>query len=356
MKRTTWLALMLLIIFVALFMFSRQVITKDGSSQSIKIGAVLPLTGPVAGLGESMRRGYEWKTEELKKEGKNVQLLIEDSRSNAKDAVTGFIKLADVEKVPVVFTTMSAVAMTLRPVAEQRSVLLWADAAHPQLTKNARFVLRHSNTSDKDADVLASKVIELDKKKTAILYQNDDWGQAASKLLSDRLAISGNKAIAEAIDNRSGDFRGSLTKMIGEKIDSIVTIVAGPPSGIIIRQARELGFRGDIVSSVGIILTPDAQRMAGDHLKETYYQTYAENEAFANDYRKRFNEEPASFTHIAYTDIEMLMSAIDQIGTADPLQVVRYIKGLKSFKGKYEEVEITSDGDIIVPTVVKQWK
>ncbi len=50
------------------------------------------------------------------------------------------------------------------------------------------------------------------------------------------------------------------------------------------------------------------------------------------------------------------MSAIDQTGTADPLQIVRYIKGLGSFKGKYEQIEITSDGDIIVPTVVKQWK
>lgn len=349
------MSVILLVILAALFILARGTATKEGTSQTIKIGAVLPITGHVAGLGESLRRGYEWKTEELNKEGKNVRLLVEDSKSNAKDAVTGFLKLADVEKVPVVFTTMSAVAMILRPVAEQRSVLLWAAAAHPLLTKNAKFVLRHSNTSDKDAEVLGNKVIELNKKRTAILYQNDDWGQTASRLLAEKLSLSDNEAISEPIDNKSGDFRGQLTKLIGQKIDSIVTIVAGPPSGIIIKQARELGFKGDIISSVGIILTPDAQKMAGDHLKGTYYQTYDDNQAFADDYRKRFNEEPVSFTHVAYTDIEMLMSAIGETGTADPLQVVRYIKGLKTFRGKYETVEITPDGDIIVPTVVKQW-
>ncbi|MCX6716093.1 MAG: ABC transporter substrate-binding protein [Candidatus Taylorbacteria bacterium] len=356
MKQTTWLALTLLVIFAVLFGLARRNTVKDLSTQPIKIGAVLPLTGPVAGLGEALKLGYTWKIEELNKEGKITSFYLEDSKSNAKDAVTAFLKLADVEKVPIIFTTMSAVSMTLRPIAEQRSVLLWADAAHPLLTRDTRFVLRHSNTSNKDAEVLANKVIELAGKKTGVLYQNDDWGVAASELLSGNLSAVGNKAVLEPIDNKSADFRILLTKLISQKIDSLVTIVAGPPSGIIIKQARELGFKGNIVSSVGIILTPDAQNLAGSYLKGTYYQTYDENPLFASDYRARFNAPPAAFTHVGYTDMELLMDAIEQTGTVDPTQIVRYIKGLKSFKGKYETVEITPEGDIIVPTIVKQWQ
>mgnify|MGYP001563568752 FL=1 len=343
-------------IFSVLFVYARKNAIKEGGSEPLRLGAILPLSGPVAGLGEALKQGYAWKLEELNKEGKLVTFHLEDSRSNAKDAVTAFIRLADIEKVPIIFSTMSGVSMSLKPVSEQRSVLLWADAAHPLLTQDARLVLRHSNTSDRDAAVIGNKVIELQKKKTAIMYQNDDWGVAAAKLLGAKLADAGNKAIFQPVNNTDSDFRVILSKTIAEKADSITTIVAGPPSGIIIKQARELGFKGDIISSVGIVLTPDAQKIAGKHLKGTYYQTYVQSPAFESDYRARFNSEPMAFTQVAYTDIEILMNAIEQTGTHDPLQIARYVKGLKSFKGKYESVEITSDGDIIVPTVVKKWE
>lgn len=356
MKQTTWLTIVLLVIFVVLFGFARMNTVKDVSSQPIRIGAILPLSGAGAGLGEALQLGYAWKISELTNEGRNIFFHLQDSRSNAKDAVSAFIKLTDVDKVPIVFTTMSATSMTLRPIAEQRSVLLWADAAHPDLTRDSRFVLRHSNTSDKDAEVLGQKVIELGARKTGIIYQNDDWGTVASKFLADKLAAAGNKTVAEPIDNKSADFRVLLSKLFAQKIDSLVTITVGAPAGIIVRQARELGFKGNIVSSVGIILTPEAQASAGKYLKGTYYQTYADNPAFTADYKARFGVEPAVFTLVGYTDMELLMNAIEQTGTIDPLQIVRYVKGLGSFKGKYETVEITPNGDIIVPTVVKMWE
>lgn len=356
MKRTTVLAVLLLAIFAVLFVYARKNAIKEGGSEPLRIGAILPLSGPVAGLGEALKQGYAWKLEELSKEGKPTAFYLEDSKSNAKDAVTAFVRLADIEKVPIIFSTMSNVSMSLKPVSEQRSVLLWADAAHPLLTQDARLVLRHSNTSDRDASVIGSKMIELKKKKTAIMYQNDDWGVAAAKLLGLKLEAAGNEPIFQPVNNTDADFRVALAKAIAAKADSIATIVAGPPSGIIIKQARELGFKGDIISSVGIVLTPDAQKLAGKHLKGTYYQTYDQSPAFESDYRARFGSEPMAFTQVAYTDIEILMSAVEQTGTHDPLQIARYVKGLRSFKGRYESVEITPEGDIIVPTVVKKWE
>lgn len=345
----------LVVIFVLLITMASRTADRTTSSGPIRLGAVIPLTGPVAGLGDALRKGYEWKVEELNKQGKNVTITIEDSKSDAKDAVTAWNKLVGVNSIPIVFSTMSSVGMALKPLAEQTSTLLWADAAHPNLTRGSKFTLRHSNISDKDAQVIGDKVIELKRTKTGILFQNDDWGTAASKALSELLAHNEIIAVSDGVDNRSGDLRSSISRLMAAKVDCIVTIVAGPASGIIIKQARELGFKGDIISSVGIVLTPDAQQLAGTYLKGTYYQSYVDSSEFAADYRARFSSEPQSFTHVAYTDIEILMNAIDQTGTVDPLQIARYVKGLRTFKGKYETVDITADGDIIVPTVIKQF-
>lgn len=355
MKQTAWLTIALLVIFAVLFGFARKFSVKETSSGPLRVGAVLPLSGPVAGLGEAMRAGYTWKIEELNRQNRLVAFYLQDSQSNPKDATSAFLKLVDVEKVPIIFTTMSSVSMALKPIAEDRSALLWADAAHPDITTDSKFVLRHSNIAGKDAEVIGSKALELGAKTVGLLYQNDDWGTAATKALTQVLGKGGVPVIADAVDLKSSDLRPQLTKLIKQNADTLVTVVAGAPAGLIIKQARELGFRGNIISSVGIVLTPDAQKLAGPHLYGTYYQTYDANSSFEADYRTRFSAKPAAFTHVAYTDMEILIAAIDATGTVDPVQIARYVKALRTFKGKYETVEITSDGDIIVPTVIKKF-
>ena len=65
----------------------------NNKQEVVRIGAVLPMTGPVAYLGQVLKEGHEWKIEELKNEGFNIDYIVEDSQSNPKEAVNAFNNL-----------------------------------------------------------------------------------------------------------------------------------------------------------------------------------------------------------------------------------------------------------------------
>lgn len=325
------------------------------TTSAVRIGAILPLTGPASAIGEGMRETLEWKLDELKAEGKDIEFLIEDSQSDPKQAVTAFKSIVEIKNTEIVFTVLSSVGLALKPLAEEKQILLWADITHPETTKNSQFVLRHANTVEKDSFLLVEHIKNKSFSKISIIHQQDDWGQAMSDEILGLLKQSNIEAENIAIDHKESDFRTPLFKAIQKKSEAIIFIAVGPAAGLLIKQAKELNFEGAVYSSVGFILTPDAQKIAGDFAKGTFYTTYLSNEEFDKDYRARFGKQPSISGFVSYTDIELLFYAIDQIQSTEPEHIIKFVKSLKEFKGKYETVTISSSGDITVPTVIRVW-
>ena len=328
----------------------------NNKQEVVRIGAVLPMTGPVAYLGQVLKEGHEWKIEELKNEGFNIDYIVEDSQSNPKEAVNAFNNLVNFKDVTIVITSLSSVSMSLKPLTEEKEILLWSVAAHPEITENSEFVLRHSNIAPDDARVLAEAMNKNDFQSVGILYQQDDWGILLKDKLKNRLSDEDKKVYSEPIDHTASDFRTQINKIMINEPDILLFLAAGPSSALLVKQAREMNYNGLIYSSVGLILTPNAADLAGDALIGTYYQTYEVNEKFNSDYQKRFSKEPSVFGYVGYTDIELIAYAIQETDSTDSREIVDFIKDLKSFKGKYEELEISEQGDMIVPSVVKLWE
>ena len=70
----------LVLISVAfLVILSGGCVKKDG--KEIKIGAILPLTGDLAFLGEEIRKGIDIAVEEVRQEGLSLKVFYEDDQS-----------------------------------------------------------------------------------------------------------------------------------------------------------------------------------------------------------------------------------------------------------------------------------
>jgi len=355
LNRSQSLGIVLVVIAVIFSFFIIYNNLKEGESEVIRIGGVIPLTGPGAGIGESLRQGLEWKIEELRNEGYDIEFIMEDSQSDPKQAATAFKSLVEVRDVDIVFTILSSISLTLKPMAEQSEVLLWSDATHPDITKDTNYVLRHSDPAENDAKIMADYIKEKDYKKVGILYQLDDWGSISNEKLVFFLEKENMEVFSDSIDHKASDFRTQITKMKANDPDAIVFIAFGPAAGLLVKQTKELEYDGGLYSSLGLILTPDAITIAENYLEDTYYQTYVDKPGFVLDYTKKFNEPPSALGFVGYTDIELLVYAIEQTGSSEPEDIIEFIKNLKEFQGKYEHVEITPQGDIVVETMVKEW-
>ena len=77
----------------------------SGDGDSIKIGANLELTGNVASYGTGIANGLELALEEINKDGidgKNLELIKYDNKSEAAEATNGALKLMNQDGVSMI--------------------------------------------------------------------------------------------------------------------------------------------------------------------------------------------------------------------------------------------------------------
>jgi branched-chain amino acid transport system substrate-binding protein len=341
------------IIVILLIITIFQVKTRD---TSIKVGAVLPLTGQGSGVAEILKGGYEFKTQELRESGANIETLFGDSSSDPKQALSAYNELVSIKGAKVIFTGTSLESMVILPLVEKnKNAILWADATHPDLTKNTTNVLRHASTAQDGASVISDIIIKNNNKKIGIIYQQDDWGNVFNELLKEKLTKNNIEVVSEQIDNKGADFRTQITRIKSAGVDGIVYGVYGPAAGVAIKQTRELGYSGELYAGVGFGLTPDAQKIAGKYADGLYYQEYPMNKKYSEDYQAKYGKPGSPLGYVAYTDLEILMYAIKNTGSTDPNVLVNFIKKMGTFEGKYETVKIQENGDIVIPTTMKVW-
>ena len=101
MKRTgTFLLVLVLLIGFTI----GSAATKAVAEETVKIGALLDFTGPIAALGPLFKNGIVYALEEVDYTvgGKKVELIVEDTASDPTVALEKAKKLVDRDKVRVI--------------------------------------------------------------------------------------------------------------------------------------------------------------------------------------------------------------------------------------------------------------
>lgn len=247
-----WLPIVVVIILaVAVVGLSRQQKTKI-SKETIKIGAVLPLTGAIAlSGGEQCRAGAMVAIEDINNSGGiNNQLLelkIEDSKSNNNDGATAFNSLLDAYNPVAMLSLGSALSKTLSPMAEQNKIPLLATiTADPKLTGTNNFTFRYYPTAEQEIPAIVKIAKDKNIKKFAVLNLNDDFGQAMLNALKNSFD---GVVISESFNISDTDFKTQLTKIKYENPDGLLVVGFANHTITAIKQAKELGINSTLFSS-----------------------------------------------------------------------------------------------------------
>ena len=102
--------------------------SSSSSGDTIKIGYVSPLTGDAATYGEPMYKAAQLAVDEINNnggiDGKNIELIPEDSKCVGKDALSAVQKLISIDKVKFIsgFTCAEDV-LTSASVIEKNKVI-----------------------------------------------------------------------------------------------------------------------------------------------------------------------------------------------------------------------------------------
>lgn len=276
------------------------------SGEAHKIGFLMPLTGGSGKLGQMMMEGSRLAVEEVNAAsgagGRPVELIPEDSQALAKQAISGFKRLADYHDAEVIFTGWTAVVSAIAPLAEQsKTMLISASTASPAVRGISPYFQSTWMYDDETVKlILPYAKDKLNVNKLAVLTVVSDLGTALAKSVRQEWERMGGAIAAEEVHQHAeGNFRPILLKLVSSKPDAVyLTSSNGKQLAQIVRQARELGYKG-IFLSYGAFEDPEVLAL-GAQADGCYYTSPAFNASsddpatrkFVDAFQKKYSRTP----------------------------------------------------------------
>ena len=293
------------------------------------IGAMDALTGVAESYGNPLQQAKLLAVEEINAaggiDGRELQIIFEDSKCAAQDAITAYNKLTDVDGVKIILgTTCSGAMLGAAPLAEEEGVvMLSASATSPDIASAGEYIFRTA-INDLQLGVDTGNTLWADGVRNVVtITESTDYAEGARRTSVAQFEKLGGSVIAsENYSSDALDFRTQLTKLINAKPDAILLSAQGEVSGgTIIKQARELQYLGPIYSEI-VPTAPDALSIAADAatgLKAIVPNPNLNTSAgrdFLEAYKERFGVVAPLpwFMGSAYDDVHIAAECIGQTG------------------------------------------
>jgi branched-chain amino acid transport system substrate-binding protein len=336
--------------------------------ETTQIGVILPLTGELASFGKTVLNGVQLAVDDYNNEENNspkVSLVIEDSKATPNVAVNAFNKLIDVDHVKIVIGDLtSGATLAMAPIAQKNKIILISPtASNPALSHSGEYFFRVWPSDNYSGFVAANySYKELEKRKAAIIYINNDYGYGLKEVFDSTFTtMGGSVLISEAYSQDRTDFKNILVKIKNMGADLIY--VPGHPYGIayVAKQSIEIGLKVALMSDVA---AEDKEfiPLAGNAAKGLYFVTPAFNinstdssvANFVSRYKEKYSEVPDVHAVKGYESMEIILSAVKQNHqSVDAIKV--FLKGGK-FHVVGEKLDFDKNGDVKSDMTIKQYQ
>jgi branched-chain amino acid transport system substrate-binding protein len=245
----------------------------------VKIGVIQPLSGPVAASGNYVRMGAEIARDWLNAKGgvlgRKVELIIEDNKSDPKEAASAAEKLIVRDKVPAIMGAWgSSMTLAAMPKLEEYGVPMVVETSSAaSVTKRGNpWIFRISPPSEMEALGLEQYVEKLGVKQADFLAVNTDWGRGAVTAFGDMLKKKGaGVGAAEFMDQAATDMNAQITKIKGTGGDTLFLTTAVEQITLVLKQAQEQRLTRKIVTTGGSSSPTQLIKQAGAAAEGTYH-------------------------------------------------------------------------------------
>jgi len=320
--------------------------------KKIKMASINAFTGKAAAWGFSQDRGVKMAAEKVNgaggiKIGKDThmwEIRSYDSRFIPAEAVS-CLKRAIADGCTFMCVLGGAVTFPLIPMTNSNKIVTLAALAGGANYTNANnpYLFRTMPSADLLLSIEGIKLYKkLRVKRLATLMADNVTGYSDSKTLKDALKVQGMSDILvaeEFVAIDTSDFTPVLTRVLAKNPD-LIEGGAWPAAslGLVIKQARELGYRGYFTNLTGapemeaLIETGGVQNIEGLFLARLWPPDQLPTKEFQkywNEYQSRFKESPGANSWEGYVAFEFLSGAIQKAETLNPDKIVDVMRDFK---------------------------
>lgn len=324
----------------------------------VKIGLNYPETGPYAKQGLDQKRAAELAVEEINAAGgilgKKVQLVLRDTKSNAKIARGNAAELYDGEGVPMILGgSSSAVAIATGEVALLKDRLFFATLSYSTETTGEyghRHIFRECFDAYFAGKVMANYLNKNFKgRKYFYITANYTWGWTTESVLRSFTDTKDMVKYPEILTELGAkDFKAALLQAKASGAEVLVLSLFGRDMEIAVKQADEMGLKNRMQIIVPQ-MNEDMAQGAGPEAMEgiigatpwmwsvPFTYNYPRGIAFVKKFEERFNRYPTTSGASAYVILHEYKAAVEQAKTFNTKAVITALEGRKYIGLKDEQ-------------------
>lgn len=292
------------------------------TSKTYTFGALLPLTGFAAEIGQEQSQGMQAGVDAVNARGGvagwTLKAIPLDHKGTAAGGVQAFNQLVNLEKVPYALMGFAAVILATYPMAVQNQVLVLNIGGISTNLLDKPWLYNNQLIGEPLNVPLAQYAREHGIRTAAILVGEDPLGRDNSAIFNTAFTKRGGTIVAsETFPIGATDFSAQLAKIRTANPDAIFNIVAGDTQGLIVKQARAAGFKG-VFLGLG---QPNLYQLAGDAAQGFISAGLAEDWRSSNrnvrqlytSYESKFGKQPSWIGGTVYEGVLLLAKLIDNV-------------------------------------------
>lgn len=326
--------------------------------KSIKIGAVLPLTGEGSVYGQPVKKGVELAFEQLQAGDTftvPLELDVRDSESNPEKAKQLAEQLYDEGALAVIGGVITPEALEMVSIADKyNQVLISPSASSPELTGISKNFYRVFPSDAREGATMGNFATQkLKAESVVILAKEHPYARGIQQQFREQFEHFGGKVL-ELIEFPSvpSDLTGLVERVMTLEPDAVYLAAYAPDLAKMIVGLRDLGYKGTIFTTSAFaapeIIEQVGKPAEGVFLTQAAFDSDSENpkvQAFVGPFREKYGVNPDLYAVHGY-DSMMVLAEAAKSGDFMPSEFWSKIRSLRDFEGATGTVQFDERGDV----------
>ena len=307
----------------------------SNKSNDLEIGVIGTLTGIGSFFGQQEVRGLEIAKEIINSEGgvngRNIELIVEDSQTKNELTVSAFNKLSNLDGVKfIVGDSWNSNSGALVPLLEDKVLAISPTAALSSLTKDDLFFRTVPSIKDMSY-YLANYAYDNNIETVGIVSCTFSFCTEHADYFTEEFErLGGDVVETQIIQLGQEDVKTELTKIQKKNPQAVFIPISSTGMVNPLKQIKEFGMDVTILGGFGTesgALTKDYADISEGIIYPYFYDleiSTLEGTKFKEAYSKKYGSYPDSVAVNAYDALRVIADAIEKVGE-DPVKVKEYI-------------------------------
>jgi branched-chain amino acid transport system substrate-binding protein len=358
-------SLLFSILLVAMFSFACQRTSSGGDK--IRIGVLMPMTGDTANFGISSSNAIRMAADEVNNgggiNGKQVELLIQDDRSDPTEAANIATKFVSQDDVHAILGEVGSTrTLAAAPIAQNAKIpMLTPSSTNVEVTRKGNYIFRSCFIDTVQGPAMAQFAARsLNAKRAALMIdRRNDYSTGLEKAITDvYVPLGGVIVVTQSYQAGDQDFNAQITSIKGANPDVVFVPGYYGDVALFAKQARDKGLTAPLIGGDGWD-SPTLYQIGGAALDGSYftdhYSSYDPDprvQKFVNDFQKRYGVVPDALAATGYDAALIMFDAIKRAGSLDGTAIRDALAATKNFPGVTGSVTFNENRDAVKPIIM----